>query len=116
MFRLSSTDSSQDSRLEQLLATVSEEFFGVDDSAAPLNFASIEERAHEAGRKVARLLCEQAASQASESAGQPRQCPDCGQLCSGEIEIRRLETRDGSIQLSEARHYCPHCRRAFFPQ
>jgi hypothetical protein len=116
MFRLSSTDSSQDSRLKQLLAAISEEFVGVDECGAPLNFASIEQRAHDAGRKVARLLCEEAASQAAESAGQPQPCPDCGYLCSGESEIRRLETRDGSIQLKEARHYCPQCRRAFFPQ
>jgi hypothetical protein len=95
---------------------VSEEFFGVDDSGATLNFAAIEQRAHQAGRKVARLLCEQAASKPSQSAEQPQPCPDCGQTCSGAIEARRLETRDGPIQLQEARHYCPQCRRAFFPQ
>src|SRR6516165_5086921 len=110
MFRSSSTDSSQDSCLQQLLAMVTEEFFGVDKSAATLNFAAIEQRAHEAGRKVARLLCEQAASEPSQSAEQPRPCPDCGHSCSGVIEARRLETRDGPIQLKEARHYCPQCR------
>jgi hypothetical protein len=27
-----------------------------------------------------------------------------------------LDTRDGPIPLKEARHYCPRCRRVFFPQ
>ena len=116
MFRASSTDSSQDSCLQQLLAMVSEEFFGAGNYATGLSFAAIEQRAHEAGRKLARLLCEQAASQPAQSAQQPQPCPHCSQLCSGEIEARQLETRDGPIQLQEARHDCPQCRRVFFPQ
>ena len=51
------------SRLQQLLAAVFEKFSSVDKSAAPLNFAAVQQRAHEAGRKVARLLCKQTASQ-----------------------------------------------------
>jgi hypothetical protein len=97
MFRAPSSDSSQDSRLQQLLAAVSEEFFGVDKSDAPLSFAAIEQRAHEAGRKVARLLCEQTASQPASSAEEQQSCPDCGRSYSGEIEARQLETRDGPI-------------------
>jgi hypothetical protein len=116
MFRASPTDSTQDSRLQRLLGMVEEEFFAVDQTATAVDFAAIEDRAHEAGRKVARLLCEQAASQCAESPPQPQACPDCGQLCAGTIEERPLETRDGPIRLSEARHYCSQCRRVFFPQ
>ena len=115
MFRASPTDSTQDPRLERLLGTIKEEFFAVNQTAAALNFAAIEDRAHEAGRKVARLLCEQAASQCAESPQQPQACPDCGQLCPGTIEERPLETRDGSISLREARHHCSQCRRVFPP-
>ncbi len=116
MFRSSPTDSTQDARLQRLLGMVEDEFFAVDQTAAGVNFAAIEQRAHDAGRKVARLLCEQAASQCAESAQREHACPDCGQLCAGTIEERPLDTRDGPIPLKEARHDCPRCRRVFFPQ
>jgi hypothetical protein len=116
MFRASPSDLIQDPHLRQLLEMVKEEFFAVDQTAAAVNFAAIEDRAHKAGRKVARLLCEQAASQCAESAERPQACPDCGRLCSGTIEERPLETRDGPLPLKEARHYCSQCRRVFFPQ
>jgi hypothetical protein len=116
MFRASPTDSTQDPRLQRLLGMIEEEFFAVDQTATALDFAAIEHRAHEAGRKVARLLCEQAASQCAGSAERPQACPDCGQLCAGAIEKRPLETRDGPISLREARHHCSTCRRVFFPQ
>ena len=116
MFHASPSDLTQDPRVQRLLEMAKEEFFAVDQTAAAVNFATIEDRAHEAGRKVARLLCEQAASQCAESAERPQACPDCGQLCSGTIEVRPLETRDGPVSLKEARHYCSQCRRVFFPQ
>jgi hypothetical protein len=116
MFRSSAPDPSHDSRLPQLLAMVSDEFVGLQQDASSLNFAEIERRAHEAGRKLARRLCEQAAAQTATSAEQPQPCPDCGQLCSAAIQTRRLETRDGPIELPEMRLDCPHCRRAFFPR
>jgi UDP-N-acetylglucosamine 2-epimerase len=34
------------------------------------------------------------------SAEQPQPCPDCSRLCPGAIETRRLETRDGPIELT----------------
>lgn len=116
MFRVSTTDSAQNARLQQLLDIATEEFFAVDQTAAGLDFATIEQRAHEAGRKLACLLSEQAASQGAESAERPHPCPDCGQLCPGTIDERTLETRNGPITLEEARHSCPRCRRVFFPQ
>jgi ribosomal protein L34E len=116
MFRSSPADSAQDARLQQLLGMVTEEFFAVDRTAAGLDFATIEQRAHQAGRKVARLLSEQAASQCAESAEREQPCPDCGQPCAGIVEGRPLEARDGPISLKEARHACPRCRRVFFPQ
>ncbi len=115
MFRSSPADSAQDARLQQLLGMVTEEFFAVEQTAG-LDFATIEQRAHEAGRKVARRLSEQAASQCAESAEREHPCPDCGQSCAGTVEERLLETRDGPISLKEARHTCPRCRRVFFPQ
>jgi hypothetical protein len=116
MFRCLPTDSTQDARLQRLLGMLKDEFSAVDQTTAAMNFAAIEQRAHEAGRKLARLLCEEAASRCAESAERPATCPDCGQSCVGTMQERPLETRDGPIQLKEARHYCPQCRRVFFPQ
>ena len=116
MFPSSAVSPSQDPRLRALVDRISEEFSAHDGDAASLSFAEIERRAHEAGRELARRLCEQAASRAAASAERPRPCPDCGRPCAGEVEVRRLETRDGPIELAEARHDCPRCRRAFFPR
>ena len=78
MFRGSPTDSAQDARLQRLLGMVKEEFSRlirrVRGSTSPPS-----QRAHEAGRKVARLLCEQTASQCAESAEHEQPCPGCGQ-------------------------------------
>ena len=79
MFRGSPTDSAQDARLQRLLGMVKEEFFAVDQTGAGLDFATISNAAHEAGRKVARLLCEQTASRCAESAEHEQPCPGCGQ-------------------------------------
>jgi hypothetical protein len=116
MFRASPSDLTQSPEFQRLLEMVKEEFFAVEQAGAMVNFAAIEDRAHQAGRKVARLLCEQAASQCAASAERAQACPDCGQLCSGTIDKRPLETRDGPVLLKEARHYCSQCRRVFFPQ
>ena len=116
MFRSPAADPSQGPHLQSLIDRVSEEFSALDGDAASLSFAEIERRAHEVGRELARRLCERAASQAAASAEWPRPCPDCGRPCGGEVEVRPLETRDGPIELAEARHHCPRCRRAFFPR
>lgn len=116
MFRASDGDASQNPHFQKFLALVPREFWETESNLADLDFATIEQRAHEAGQKVARLLCEKAASQQARSADQPQPCPDCGRLCTGSIVTRELITRDGPIQLEEARYECPHCRRAFFPQ
>jgi len=116
MFRSSAVDPSEDPRLQALIDRISEESSALDGDAETLSFAEIERRAHRAGRELARRLCERAASRAAVSAERPRPCPDCGRPCAGEVEVRPLETRDGPIDLAEARHHCPHCRRAFFPR
>ena len=77
MFRASSIDSSQDRRLKQLLTAISHGLFGADGPSADLDFASIEPLAHDAGRKLARQMCEEAASRQACSE-QPHPCPDCG--------------------------------------
>ena len=116
MFHKSSSDSFSDPQAQRFLQTLLEERFGPDGPGSDMDFASIERWAHEMGRTVARRLCEQTANQQSANHEESRHCPDCQRECGGEIETRELLTRDGPIQLNEFRCYCPHCRRAFFPQ
>jgi hypothetical protein len=116
MFRSSSTDAPLDPRLKQILEAISRDVFGPDEDVNNLDFATIEQRAHEVGRRVARQLTEEAAAKQAQTCDKPQACPDCQRACAGSIENRELLTQDGSIQLQEAGHFCSHCRRAFFPQ
>ena len=116
MFRSSSSGFVEDPQFQQLLSVLSRELFGDAGSPPELDFVTIEQRAHEAGQRIARKLCEQFTSEQARTVQEPQPCPDCGRPCSGTIETRELLTRDGPIQLDEARHSCPRCRRVFFPQ
>jgi len=116
MFHSSAGSSISDSRLEQILREVSHEVIGPEEDIDGLDFAIIEQRAHEVGRRVARRLAEQAVAKQAENARDPQPCPDCRRLCDGAVATRELTTRDGPIQLREAVHHRSRCRRAFFPQ
>jgi len=44
------------------------------------------------------------------------QCPDCGHAGEHRGErTRNVITRRGEVPLTEAKCYCPKCRRSFFP-
>src|SRR3974390_3481392 len=116
MFRSSAPDSPLDSRLEEIFREISQDLFGTEEELRKLDFATIEQRAHEVGRRVAQRLTEEAAAKQAESAAEPQPCPNCQRLCTGSVEAREFLTQDGPICLQEAEHYCSHCRRAFFPQ
>lgn len=115
MFR-NSADAPLEPRLQQILDEISRDVYGPDEDLKKLDFATIEQRAHEVGRRVARRLVEEAAAKQAESADTSQACPTCKRDCSGSVESREFLTQDGTIQLQEAEHYCSHCRRAFFPQ
>ena len=116
MFRSSSPGLFEDPQVQQFLSRLAGDLFGDARSPSELDFATLERHAHEAGREIARRLCEQITLEQARSVTQSQPCPDCHQSCSGSLERRELLTRDGPIQLDEAKHYCPHCRRVFFPQ
>src|SRR6202046_4862684 len=109
MFRSASADAPIDPRLKQILETISQDVFGADEALEELDFDSIEQRAHEIGRKVARQLCQDAAAKQARTAEQAHVCPDCQRSCPGAIESRPLLTCDGPIELQEAGHSCSHC-------
>jgi hypothetical protein len=109
MFRSSSPGLDQDPQVQEFLSRLANDLFGCVRSPAELDFATIERRAHEAGRQIARGLCERITSEQARAVDPSQPCPDCHRHCSGSLEARELLTRDGPIQLREARHYCPHC-------
>ena len=115
MFR-KPADTTLDPKLEQLYAEVSCEVFGPPEDIHQLDFATIERRAHEVGRKVAQRLARDAAAHQARTADTPRPCPDCGRDSPGAVRSRPFLIQDGSISLPEAEHFCSRCRRAFFPQ
>ena len=115
MFR-KPADTTLEPKLEQLFAEVSREVFGPDEDIHQLDFATIEQRSHEVGQKIARRLAQQAAGRQAQTAESPQPCPDCGRSCAGTVQERPFLIQDGSIHLPEAAHSCSRCRRAFFPQ
>ncbi|MFO0889823.1 MAG: hypothetical protein U0790_11865 [Isosphaeraceae bacterium] len=93
------TDAPLEPKLEALLAEVSLEVFGPEEEALKLDFATIERRAHEVGRRVARRLAEEAAARQALALDGPQPCPDCERPC--ERSTTALETRTG-LALREA--------------
>lgn len=116
MFRTASRDPFDAARLDQLFQEVSREVFGPDEELMDLDFATIEQRAHEVGQRVARRLAEDAAAKQARSVEEPQPCPHCQRPCGPSIKTRELQTQDGLISLEETSCYCSRCRRAFFPQ
>ena len=107
-------------KVQELVALLAEEEFG-DDGRPPIDttFSTIEELGHQAGRHVAQALDEHVSRRHAEHFQEPQEnlCPTCGAL--GEVanaaKQRSLNTRDGTVTLSEPAFYCPSCDRAFFP-
>lgn len=73
---------------------------------------------------VRQVLCESMLGdildrQAQNSSARPaafQNCPSCDQeVGPRKVEPRRVQTRVGQAQWGEPSHYCPACRRAFFP-
>ena len=82
-------------------------------------FQQIEDEACEFGDAMAQaLMAESLAEQALEG---PRElwacCPQCKRPARAkpEPEPRALNTRRGEVIWQEPKHYCHHCRQAFFP-
>lgn len=116
MFRSRQAEVEKDPRYRDFVRSLRESLFGTQGAPPDPDFGAIEDMAHQIGRAVAREFCEQAAAQQARGAEQPHPCPDCQRESQGTVTTRELMTRDGPIELPEAEHFCPHCRRAFFPR
>src|SRR3954462_10986869 len=106
----------KDPRFQELVRIVRQSLCGSEPLSPDTPFGDIEEMAHTIGQAVAREVCLQAAAEQAASAQRAQLCPDCGRECAGQVATRALATRDGPVELPEARYHCPRCRRAFFPQ
>ncbi len=116
MFRARLSQDPHDPRFQELVRIVRQTLHGSEPVSPDTPFGEIEDVAHAIGQAVAREVCLQAAAEQAASAEQAQSCPECGRPCAGDVATRALITRDGPVDLPEARHHCPHCRRAFFPQ
>jgi hypothetical protein len=116
MFRPRLSPDAKDPQFQELVRVVRQAMYGSEPVSPHTHFGDIENRAHEIGRAVAREICQHAAAEQAASAEHDQPCPECGRPCAGVVATRDLMTRDGPIALPEARHQCPRCRRAFFPQ
>ena|SRR5215207_6339435 len=81
-------------------------------------FNDLEELAVQIGQAVSRQVLDQALQQqAAQPVPTPDQvCPSCQQVTRpADPEPRVVQTRAGHTHWLEPHHYCPRCRRSFFP-
>jgi hypothetical protein len=81
-------------------------------------FSDLEELAVQIGQAVSRQMLDQALQQqAAQPVPTPDQvCPSCQQPAApADPEPRVVQTRAGQTHWLEPHHYCPRCRRSFFP-
>jgi hypothetical protein len=87
---------------------------GGDDSHETID--DIEDGMVAIGDAVAREYAVQKLARRMPQSAPPPPCPECGQA-SEDRGLRRREiiTRRGKVSITEAKCYCPQCRRNFFP-
>jgi hypothetical protein len=101
-------------RMGALARQLCEEAGDVDESAGVCWLDAVENQAIE----IADAVMAEVVKQRSLDRPAPAEahCPTCGQRgrCRG-LRQRKLITRRGPTTIVEPEHYCPGCRRAFFP-
>ncbi len=102
-------------RIAAFARELAEELGEIDDSSALSWLDAIESQAVEIGDAVSVELLRRKAKDQPAADEQPT-CPKCGKLgrYQGQRE-RELISRRGSVTITEPEHFCPACRRAFFP-
>lgn len=100
----------------ELSKLVAREKFGEQGVPQTIDFATIEQIGHEAGRQTAAEVNRQLTEEHAAHFLDPQPCPQCDRLCECKMSHRRLVTRDGPVELNEMVCHCPACRRDFFPQ
>jgi hypothetical protein len=101
-------------RIESLAQQLVEEFGDVDETDGDCWLDAVENQAVNVGDALATALLK-ARSQRRSAAEEPA-CPQCGKAGRyvGDRQ-RELISRRGPVTITEPEHFCPCCRKAFFP-
>ncbi len=105
-------------KLQDLLrqaSKVAADIQGVEQGDETPHFDQIELAAHALGQRFSRAIQEERAREVALRELKDTRCPDCKQRCRVEVEIRKVTSMDGPIELTEPVAYCRRCRRSFFP-
>lgn len=102
-------------RIAAFARELAEEMGEVDDSNALSWLDAVETQAVEIGDAISSELLERRAAELPTTDAEST-CPKCGKLgrYQGQRQ-RKLIGRRGPVTISEAKYFCPCCRKAFFP-
>jgi hypothetical protein len=102
-------------KLQELAELVAEERFGEAGIPREITFAEIEEIGHQVGQLAAGTVDQTLQQQHTGHLAEVAPCPTCGVECVIEQQKRRIQTRDGTVELDEPVCSCHACERDFFP-
>jgi hypothetical protein len=102
-------------KLQELAELIAAERFGAAGIPKEITFSEIEEIGHQVGQLAAGTVDQTLQQQHAEHLSEAAACPACGCDCEIERRGRRLQTRDGTIELDEPIGHCHACERDFFP-
>ena len=91
-------------KLESLLTQASKaaaELQALKQGDSTPHFDVIELPAHDLGTRLSRAIHEERARELALSKLKGTRCIDCNQLCKIELEVRNVNSMDGSIELTE---------------
>lgn len=102
-------------KIKELAGLIAAERFGAQGVPKEITFSQIEQIGHQAGRALAAEVDRNLVVNHRQHFDAQQACPQCGRLCTGQLQERELLTRDGPVALAETTCYCRECRRSFFP-
>lgn len=122
--RISAVEQAEDAkvkRLQELLQSKLQEAADVEVELSRaqgavrgvVHYSVFENRAHEIGRKLSRLVQRQQMSELAAAAPRTVKCPTCGKTREVTIGSRELSTIDGKAVVQEVVATC--CRKKFSP-
>ena len=96
-------------------ASIAAELQALEQGNKVPHFDEIEIPAHELGKKLSQTIQHQCAQELALKELGTVCCPECKLQCEVEIEMRKVHSMDGPIELTEPVARCRRCRRSFFP-
>ena len=108
------TTGRMEQRIREFAEELSREFGQVEERDGECLMSDVEDFAAQIGDALASRLMEQELH--SREAADDRDCPCCqkpGRL--RRKRTRSVQTRRGTIEITEPEYYCGRCRKSFFP-